>query len=89
MQITDCWQYIWALTFLARSLGISGCYKVDAAIPAGSYQVDLDGLRKHTAQAAAFVMKHLFCKDHLRKDKTFAELTRHDEAIRAKWGEIF
>ena len=38
-------------------------------------------------QAAVFIMKHIFGKDHLQKDKTFAELKGHDEAIRAKWGK--
>ena len=90
MYIQDCWQYFWALTFWAHSFAISGCYPVDKAVPAGSYEVELDDLLAHTAQAAAFVMKHLFGKSgHLSKEKTFTELRRHDESIRALWGASF
>ena len=64
-------------------------YKVDVATPAGFYEVELDDLLRHTAQAGAFVTMHLFGKERLQKDKTFSELKWHDEAIRAKWGEIF
>ena len=89
MQLLDCWQYLWALTFWAHSFAISGCYPVDKADPAGSYQVELNDLYEHTAHAAAFVMKHLFGKQHLSKEKTFTELKRHDENIRALWGSTF
>ena len=90
MQIQDCWQYLWALTFWAHSFAISGCYPVDRATPTGSYEVELDDLLGHAAHAAAFVMKHLFGKSgHLSKEKTFSELKRHDESIRALWGASF
>ena len=81
MQINDCWQYRWALIFRARSFAIAGCYKVESG--QGEMQVELNDLLKHTAQAAVFVMKHLFSKDHLTKDNIFFELKRHDEGIRA------
>ena len=34
-------------------------------------------------------MKHLFGKQDLSKEKTFTELKRHDENIRALWGSTF
>ena len=89
MSITDCWQYLWAMTFWAHSFAISGCYPVETATPAGSFQVELNDLYRHTAQAAAFVMKHFFGKQHVAKEKTFTELKRHDESIRALWGSTF
>ena len=36
MQITDCWQCLWSLTFWAHSFAISGCYPVDTV--QGAYQ---------------------------------------------------
>ena len=90
MHIQDCWQYFWALTFWAHSFAISGCYPVDKAVSAGSYEVELDDLLEHTAHAAAFVMKHLFGKSgHLSKEKTFTELRQHDESIRALRGASY
>ena len=96
MQIYDCWQYLKGLDYWAFSTAIAGCFKIEqtyeespgARKSRSVYMVELDDLLKHVAFAGGFVMKHL-TKNILSKEKTFSELRRHDEAVRAAWGVSF